>query len=89
VKNRITLALIALLTISLSIPVFVSAQQQQRQSQTASDPATTTRPNGTPARRNTMRPPRVISEAASGVEQDFAEALTIIQENYIDGNKLD
>jgi carboxyl-terminal processing protease len=89
VKNRITLALIALLTISLSIPVFVSAQQQQRQSQTASDPATTTRPNVTPARRNTMRPPRVISEAASGVEQDFAEALTIIQENYIDGNKLD
>jgi carboxyl-terminal processing protease len=36
-----------------------------------------------------MRPPRVISDAASGVEQDFAEALTIIQENYIDGNKLD
>jgi carboxyl-terminal processing protease len=30
-----------------------------------------------------------MSEAASGVEQDFAEALTIIQENYIDGNKLD
>jgi carboxyl-terminal processing protease len=93
VKNRITLALIALLTISLTIPVFVSAQQQQqqqRQSQTASDPATTTKPNnGTPARRSATRPPRIISEAASGVEQDFAEALTIIQENYIDGNKLD
>jgi carboxyl-terminal processing protease len=88
VKNRITLALIALLTISLTIPVFVSAQQQQ-QKQTASDPSTTTRPTGTPARRSTTRPPRIISEAASGVEQDFAEALTIIQENYIDGNKLD
>jgi carboxyl-terminal processing protease len=30
-----------------------------------------------------------MSEAASGVERDFAEALTIIQENYIDGNKLE
>ena len=30
-----------------------------------------------------------MSEAAAGVEQDFAEALTIIQESYIDGNKLD
>lgn len=88
-KNRITLALIALLTISLTIPVFVSAQQQQQQKQTASDPSTTTRPTGTPARRSATRPPRIISEAATGVEQDFAEALTIIQENYIDGNKLD
>jgi carboxyl-terminal processing protease len=30
-----------------------------------------------------------MSEAASSVEQDFADALTIIQENYIDGNKLE
>ncbi|HEV7373347.1 MAG TPA: S41 family peptidase [Pyrinomonadaceae bacterium] len=88
-KNRISLALVALLLIALTVPVFVSAQQQQRQSQTASDPSTTARPNGTTGRRTSMRPPRVISDAASGVEQDFAEALTIIQENYIDGNKLD
>jgi carboxyl-terminal processing protease len=30
-----------------------------------------------------------MSEAASSLEQDFSDALTIIQENYIDGNKLD
>jgi carboxyl-terminal processing protease len=30
-----------------------------------------------------------MSSATAAVEQDFAEALTIIQENYVDGNKLD
>jgi carboxyl-terminal processing protease len=83
VKNRFSLALVALLIIGLIVPVFVSAQQQ-RQSQ-AGEPATTTRT----APRRGMRAPRVMSEAASGVEQDFSEALTIIQENYIDGNKLE
>ena len=82
-KNRFSLALVALLIIALIVPVFVSAQQQ-RQSQ-GGEPATTTRPAG----RRGMRPPRVMSEAATGVEQDFSEALTIIQENYIDGNKLE
>src|SRR5215207_9660343 len=66
--------------------MLVSAQQP-RQSQTA-EPTPATRPSGIPGRR-TARPPRIMNEAASGVEQDFAEALTIIQENYIDGNKLD
>lgn len=86
-KNRISLALIALLIIALTVPVFVSAQQQRQQ--TAAEPTTTTRPNSTTGRRNNTRPPRIISEAATGVEQDFSDALTIIQENYIDGNKLD
>jgi carboxyl-terminal processing protease len=86
VKNRITPALVALLIVALTLPILVSAQQP-RQSQTG-DPATTARPGGTTARRST-RPPRIMNEAASGVEQDFAEALTIIQESYVDGNKLD
>ncbi|MDT4898200.1 MAG: carboxyl-terminal processing protease [Acidobacteriota bacterium] len=85
-KNRITPALVALLIVALTLPILVSAQQP-RQSQTG-DPATTARPGGTTARRST-RPPRIMNEAASGVEQDFAEALTIIQESYVDGNKLD
>jgi carboxyl-terminal processing protease len=86
VKNRITLALVALLIAALTLPMLVSAQQP-KQSQSG-EPSTTTRPSGTVNRRGT-RPPRIINEAASGVERDFAEALTIIQENYIDGNKLD
>jgi len=84
VKNRFSLALVALLIIALTVPVFVSAQQQR---QTA-EPATTTRPTG-PVTRRGFRAPRVMGEAASAVEQDFSEALTIIQENYIDGNKLE
>ena len=83
-KNRFSLALVALLIIALTVPVFVSAQQQRQ----PAEPATTTRPTG-PITRRGMRAPRVMSEAAAGVEQDFSEALTIIQENYIDGNKLE
>jgi carboxyl-terminal processing protease len=86
VKNRITLALVALLITALTLPMLVSAQQP-KQSQ-SSDPSAITRPSGTANRRG-ARPPRIVNEAASGVEKDFAEALTIIQENYIDGNKLD
>lgn len=85
-KNRITLALVALLITALTLPMLVSAQQP-KQSQ-SSDPSAITRPSGTANRRG-ARPPRIVNEAASGVEKDFAEALTIIQENYIDGNKLD
>ena len=83
-KNRFSLALVALLIIALTVPVFVSAQQQRQ----PVEPSTTTRPTGPVARRG-FRAPRVMSEAASAVEQDFSEALTIIQENYIDGNKLE
>jgi carboxyl-terminal processing protease len=87
VKNRITSVLIALLIIALTIPVFVSAQQQ-RQSQ-GGEPSITTRPGAPSSRRNNGRSSRVSSEATSGVEQGFSDALTIIQENYVDGNKLD
>jgi carboxyl-terminal processing protease len=85
VKNRITLALVALLIAALTLPMLVSAQQPK---QPGGEPSTTVRPTGTAGRRG-VRPPRVLSDATAGVEQDFAEALTIIQENYIDGNKLD
>lgn len=84
-KNRITLALVALLIAALTLPMLVSAQQPKQQ---GGEPSTTVRPTGTAGRRG-IRPPRVLNEATAGVEQDFAEALTIIQENYIDGNKLD
>ncbi|MDQ3818063.1 MAG: S41 family peptidase [Acidobacteriota bacterium] len=86
-KNRITLALVALLIVALTVPVFVSAQQQRQQSQ-AAEPSSG-RSNGTTGTRRNTRPARVSGEATSAVEQDFSEALSVIQENYIDGNKLD
>ncbi len=85
-KNRITLALVALLITALTVPMLVSAQQPRTPQQ--QEPSTTIRPSGTTGRRG-GRQPRIINEAASGVERDFSEALTIIQENYIDGKKLD
>ncbi|HEX8142718.1 MAG TPA: S41 family peptidase [Pyrinomonadaceae bacterium] len=84
-KNRISLALATLLFVAISLPVFVSAQNQgssvspPRPSTGSTAPSTTRR-----ARSN-----RMPSDATANTEQDFAEALTIIQENYIDGNKLD
>ncbi|HEX8706869.1 MAG TPA: S41 family peptidase [Pyrinomonadaceae bacterium] len=89
-KNRISLALVALLLVALTLPVFVAAQQQgQAPSGSTAQPAP--RPssgNGMPGRRPSPRA-RAMSGATSDVEQDFAEALTIIQENYVDGNKLE
>ncbi|HYP53565.1 MAG TPA: S41 family peptidase [Pyrinomonadaceae bacterium] len=87
-KNRPIAALaLALLALALLIPTFVLAQQQGQQ--------------GPPDRRDDMgsarpgaptaapRAPRPNLSALEGVELDFAEALTVIQDNYVDGGKLD
>lgn len=88
-KNRISLALVTFLIIALTLPVFVSAQQQQRQTQ-AADPTTANgRPGTTSAPRRNTRPPRISGDPTAVVEQDFSEALSVIQDNYIDGNKID
>ncbi len=94
-KQRISLALVALLLISLSVPTFVFAQAQNPSpvqgrggnsgnSNTAA-PARTT--PGTSSLRRTRG--RGLGEAAAAVEQDVLEALSVIQENYVEGNKLD
>jgi carboxyl-terminal processing protease len=91
VKKRFTSrALVALLLVALTLPVFVSAQQTQQ------GPPNQGRTNENGGRsssttvlgRRAMRS-RLPSGATAEVEKDFAEALTIIQENYVDGNKLD
>ncbi|MBV9211342.1 MAG: S41 family peptidase [Acidobacteria bacterium] len=81
-KNRFSLALCALLLISLSIPSFVFAQSP-------APPAPSRPATGATSRRPALPRGRGLSEAAIAVEQDFAEALSVIQENYVDGNKLD
>jgi len=90
VKNRFSSAILALLLVALSLPAFVIAQQrrdpaggQTGRTTTTSKPATGT---SAPARRAPARP---AADATEAVEQDFSEALTVIQENYIDGKKLD
>ena len=83
-KKRFSLALVALITLSLAIPIFVFAQQKP----TPSSPGRT-QGRSEPANPNTTRRPRVRgSEAVTMVSDDFKEALGIIQEKYVDGNKL-
>ena len=85
-KKRFSLALVALITLSLAIPIFVFAQQKptQQGSSTGRTPSRTE-----PVNPNTARRPRVRgSEAVTAVSDDFKEALAIIQDKYVDGNKL-
>lgn len=81
-KNRFYLTLVALLLAALPLPAFVFAQQ----SETKNFP-----PNIAPTRTAPRRPARdrAATDATANIEQDFAEALTVIQENYVDGSKLD
>jgi len=86
VKNKFSVALMALMILALSLPAFVLAQQKRDQSNNG---ASSTGKTGAPPA--TGRRPRVHtpSNATVAVQQDFNEALSIIQEHYIDGNKLD
>ncbi|MFN2578578.1 MAG: S41 family peptidase, partial [Pyrinomonadaceae bacterium] len=82
-KNKFSFALIALITLSLSLPVFVFGQQPPNQA--AGRTASRGDLSPAPGRRTGVRP------GASTVLtiEDFKEAMGIIRENYIDGNKLD
>ena len=81
-KNKFSLALVALIILALSLPVFVFAQ--------GSAGTSTTGKSGAPTSGTNRRPrARTPGAATTAVEQDFSEALSVIQEHYIDGNKLD
>jgi carboxyl-terminal processing protease len=89
VKNRFLLALLALIIFAMTLPAFVLAQQKQNQSNTAAGTSSngkTGLPTVPPVRRPRVRNPNNPTEA---VAQDFSEALSVIQEHYIDGNKID
>jgi carboxyl-terminal processing protease len=90
VKNRFTpRALTALILVAFMLPLFVSAQQPSPSPNQGRSGGITggTTDRTVPVRRATR--PRLPDEASSEVEKDFVEALTVIQENYVDGNKLD
>jgi carboxyl-terminal processing protease len=95
VKNRFSLAVLTLLLVALTLPAFVFAQQQGQQQGPTPAPsqgrtATTERPSpGAPTTRRAPVRTRASANATAAIEQDFAEALTIVQENYIEGNKID
>jgi carboxyl-terminal processing protease len=89
VKNKFSVALVALIILALSLPAFVLAQQKRAQSNSSAGTSTTGKsgpPTSAPGRRPRVHPP---ANTTAAVEQDFSEALSLIQEHYIDGNKLD
>ena len=80
-KNKFSLALAALIIFSLALPVFVLAQ----------GPGSTGRSAGKqqPPAPTAGRPrTRANANAIPAISEDYAEALTIVQDKYIDGNKL-
>lgn len=82
-------ALITLITLTLSIPTFILAQEAANPNRTqgsiAASPRTST---SSVTRRGAVRD-RASIDATANLESDFSEALTLVQENYVDGSKLD
>src|SRR5438874_3619514 len=79
----------ALIILALSLPAFVLAQQKRDQSNSSAGVGTTSKsgpPASAPIRRPRTHNP---GNAVAAVEQDFNEALSVIQAHYIEGNKLD
>jgi carboxyl-terminal processing protease len=77
VRIRIILAVVLSAVIAVGLPTFIRAQQGGARIPLAGPPAATKA--GVAAK----------PASAEDVEQDVSEALTIIQDNYIDGTKLD
>jgi carboxyl-terminal processing protease len=82
VKIRRSSFLSLLLALTLSLPALIYGQQGR-----TSRPSTDNPPNPPAATGRTPR--RTTPANTAAVERDVAEALTIIQDNYIDGPKLD
>ena len=85
-KKRFSHAVAALFIIALVIPGFLFAQQKQSQSPVGSTSAGKPASGASAAGRRTGRPR---SNAIAGITQDFDEALELVQENYVEGRKLD
>ncbi len=83
-KQKWSYAVAALLAVALLLPTFVFGQQSQGRT----GGAERTPPPAVPLGRRSLRA-RSLSEEAQSVEQSFQEAIGVIQENYVDGNKLD
>jgi carboxyl-terminal processing protease len=83
VKNRLSRFAVALLSLGLTFSIVFAQQTAPRRGEARTSPNTGTPPRGA---RPSARP----SSNATGVlEEDFAEALSIVQDNYVDGVKLD
>jgi carboxyl-terminal processing protease len=90
VNKRVSDALpTLLLLVALAIPTFVSGQQTQPPPRRGEGERGSV--SGSVAGRSRRERPRgdASTAATEGVEADVAEALTVIQENHVEGNRLD
>lgn len=85
-KKTISLALIALLSLTLGIQTFVFAQQRMLPQSPVGSSSTGKTPAGS---SNVRRSSRANTTTIPLIEKDFDEALRVIQGNYIEGKKLD
>ncbi len=95
-KQKTSSVLVALLLITLSLPASLFAQQPApgRVATPPQDQQPGAQPKAGPvgpAQRQRVRPSRAAatSGATAAIEEDFSEALSIVQENYVDGVKID
>jgi carboxyl-terminal processing protease len=84
VKRVLSNFVLALLVSALIVPGIIFAQQRA-QAPTGSSSSSTPVP-GSPGRRS---PRGITNNATAAVERDFDEALRMVQEQYVDGKKLD
>jgi carboxyl-terminal processing protease len=84
VKNRLSRPALALLSLALTVS-FAFGQQPAPQRRGEARPA----PNAPNTPRAARERARTAPNATSALEEDFAEALSIVQDNYVDGVKLD
>jgi C-terminal processing protease CtpA/Prc len=88
VKKYISPALILVLCLSVGLPVFTGAQDRRPQEPSGGARLGNPAPGvSAPARRNSRS--RNSSEAMADIEQGVSEALAVIEDNYVDGKKLD
>ncbi|MFN2595610.1 MAG: S41 family peptidase [Pyrinomonadaceae bacterium] len=83
-KNRLSRYALAPLSVVLAFSIVFAQQTAPRRGEARTTPNTATPPRGTRA-----TPARPATNATGALEEDFAEALSIVQDNYVDGVKLD
>jgi carboxyl-terminal processing protease len=88
VKKRFSHTVVTLFILALAVPGFIFAQQQ-RQNQTSVGSTSAGKPaSGAPTGRRSGRT-RANPDPVAPVTEDFEEALKLVQDNYVDGRKLD
>jgi len=87
VKKLCSLALIALFSLSLNLQTLVFAQQKTQQVSPVGS-TSTGRPSNFPTNSG-RRNGRGGAAAIPLIEKDFDEAVRVIQENYVEGKRLD